>query len=407
MNEELEHVDLFDDNESTETRKMPIVEKPKKATVVLTAKKVDNAEPAQAKIVNPAEPAQAKIVNSAKLAKESIEEIKETVTPMNANRNHVRQASLILNADEEPQEIERPIKLSTRRFKKTENVLKLASSMSFKEFEGNIQSEKGIHKSPTVKLVAIDKEEESMIKAGNLSEKKEKETDLYDIKTGEKDAHSKTIASIAKLQEEAIKKKEIPQTKKIMNHTKTINLENATLGKVLYEARQACRLDMEEVVKITKLKRGYIEALENENFDALPPFVYAKAYVKSLCDLYKINEEVMDELLKGMKKETQIISRTALAEQIGYDKNKNKEKEDEFTKRLYTYSAASLVCLTVLILFVFSGGDEAKIIEIENNGEKVVKKVEKNIFDSKMLIEKFKKYKRINITVLKNPKLGL
>ena len=54
-----------------------------------------------------------------------------------------------------------------------------------------------------------------------------------------------------------------------------------------------------------------------------------------------------------------------------------------------------------------SGEEKIGIIENENNEEKIVKIVEKKSFDSKMLMEKFKKYKRVSITVLKNPKLGL
>ena len=50
------------------------------------------------------------------------------------------------------------------------------------------------------------------------------------------------------------------------------------IGQELKAAREAMGLSLEEVEQATKIRRKYLQALENEQFDLLPGAVYAKAF---------------------------------------------------------------------------------------------------------------------------------
>lgn len=52
-----------------------------------------------------------------------------------------------------------------------------------------------------------------------------------------------------------------------------------------------CDLSFEQVALATKIKKQFIEALELDDADRLPPDVYVKAYVRRLCHHYGLDED--------------------------------------------------------------------------------------------------------------------
>ncbi|TEB16616.1 Helix-turn-helix domain protein [Pelotomaculum sp. FP] len=66
------------------------------------------------------------------------------------------------------------------------------------------------------------------------------------------------------------------------------------IGNSLKEAREARKLSLEEVEEETKIRRKYLQALENEQYEVLPGQVYAKAFLKNYARFLNLNvEEVM------------------------------------------------------------------------------------------------------------------
>ncbi|HBC94199.1 MAG TPA: DUF4115 domain-containing protein, partial [Pelotomaculum sp.] len=67
------------------------------------------------------------------------------------------------------------------------------------------------------------------------------------------------------------------------------------IGNSLKQAREARKLSLEEVEEETKIRRKYLQALENEQYDVLPGRVYAKAFLKNYTRFLNLNvEEVMN-----------------------------------------------------------------------------------------------------------------
>lgn len=68
------------------------------------------------------------------------------------------------------------------------------------------------------------------------------------------------------------------------------------IGKTLKEAREAMGLSLEAVEEETKIRRKYIQALEQEQFQVLPGPIYAKAFLKNYAKFLGIKvEEIMEE----------------------------------------------------------------------------------------------------------------
>lgn len=66
------------------------------------------------------------------------------------------------------------------------------------------------------------------------------------------------------------------------------------IGSSLKAAREARKLSLEEVEEETKIRRKYLQALENEQYDVLPGQVYARAFLKNYARFLNLDvEEVM------------------------------------------------------------------------------------------------------------------
>ncbi|SHH25050.1 protein of unknown function [Thermosyntropha lipolytica DSM 11003] len=70
------------------------------------------------------------------------------------------------------------------------------------------------------------------------------------------------------------------------------------VGAKLKEAREKKGLTLEMVEEETKIRKSYLEALENENFSILPPRVYAVGFVRRYAKTLGLDEE---ELVREFK----------------------------------------------------------------------------------------------------------
>ncbi|GAB7388319.1 helix-turn-helix domain-containing protein [Bacillaceae bacterium] len=63
------------------------------------------------------------------------------------------------------------------------------------------------------------------------------------------------------------------------------------LGQVLRKAREEKGLTLEDIEEMTKIQRRYLEAIEKGNFDVLPGYFYARAFIKSYAEAVGLNPE--------------------------------------------------------------------------------------------------------------------
>ncbi|MDQ0286345.1 cytoskeletal protein RodZ [Desulfofundulus luciae] len=65
------------------------------------------------------------------------------------------------------------------------------------------------------------------------------------------------------------------------------------IGNMLREARQARGLSLEQVEEETKIRRKYLEALEEEAFDVLPGRVYVRGFLRNYARFLGLNAEAL------------------------------------------------------------------------------------------------------------------
>jgi cytoskeletal protein RodZ len=79
----------------------------------------------------------------------------------------------------------------------------------------------------------------------------------------------------------------------------------ADLGNILQEERKKSGLSLEKTAKILRVKREYLEELENGNFKKLPPNVYVKGFLRNYARLLGLKEKQIIRLFakEALRKE--------------------------------------------------------------------------------------------------------
>lgn len=76
----------------------------------------------------------------------------------------------------------------------------------------------------------------------------------------------------------------------------------ATLGNLLSEARTAAGYSIEAVSQENRIRHDFIEALEADHADALPNYVFLRAYVRALIDFYNLDQASAARVEEQMEK---------------------------------------------------------------------------------------------------------
>ena len=133
----------------------------------------------------------------------------------------------------------------------------------------------------------------------------------------------------------------------------------ADFGIFLRRAREANGISLDELSRITRIKKGYLEAVEQENYKELPAVVYALAYINTLADFYGVDAEGKAVLTSEVRKHLAYEAPEENKTVIGYERS---EENQILLRRILFAGAGMIVLLTVLItlavLFFTSGGSE-------------------------------------------------
>lgn len=156
------------------------------------------------------------------------------------------------------------------------------------------------------------------------------------------------------------------------------------IGPILKAERESKKITLEQVEEATKIRRKYLEAIENENFAVLPGEVYVKGFVATYLKYMGIKERPdVVEILKPKAPPVDISEQIAAAEQVHEeqsarrlqrsDKKQNKRREvfeepplTKNTKMILLISIAAILVLFVLQGF-YSAGQKNPNHDVQQN----------------------------------------
>jgi len=109
----------------------------------------------------------------------------------------------------------------------------------------------------------------------------------------------------------------------------------------------------EQVEQITKIRKSFVEAFEQDDYKTLPPSVYVNAYAKALCELYEINSEKTSLILQEIKKKN---SSCSISEDIIHNLEEEKQinHEEEIKLKRLTFLIAT-ICILFIATMVIGG----------------------------------------------------
>lgn len=144
-------------------------------------------------------------------------------------------------------------------------------------------------------------------------------------------------------------------------------LATSGIGETLQAARVAADYSIAQTSGVTKIKKDFIEAIERDEFSALPSPVWVRAYLKKLALLYGVDEESAN-LIRARFDESQAGEPNNfddILEKIEHDKTINPEEARRSKKifaimtTLFAVAAAVLLGFGIWIFYHLDGNDES------------------------------------------------
>ncbi len=126
-------------------------------------------------------------------------------------------------------------------------------------------------------------------------------------------------------------------------------VQSHTLGEKLKQVREKANVSLSEIAKNTKIRKFYLEMLEEGRFDKLPPDVYVKGFLNSYSEYLGIEPT---DVMKLYEKERG-IQRSMRKSQAGLKVDVKKNKRFELPTVVFT---PKILASLFFILLVLSGG---------------------------------------------------
>lgn len=125
-----------------------------------------------------------------------------------------------------------------------------------------------------------------------------------------------------------------------------------SFGPSLREMRESRGISLNEVAEQTKIRKDYIEALEQEDFKRLPPAVFVCGYVRKICELYEVPREVNDGIIRQLKTHADYGLGEDGIEQIIEADHEVHSDADQRTRRILMVSGMALLVLAGVIVVI-------------------------------------------------------
>jgi cytoskeletal protein RodZ len=144
-----------------------------------------------------------------------------------------------------------------------------------------------------------------------------------------------------------------------------------TVGEILATARIRKRLTLEQVEKATRIRSKFLEAIEKDQFDKLPPGTFAKGFIKNYATFLGISPDEAMAFYRRQSSEKPV-------DVVPMKNQRNLARRFSLTPQLLTtISIAFLVlCFFGYLIFAYFRYAGAPILEVSNPSNNTIVKTE-------------------------------
>ena len=125
-----------------------------------------------------------------------------------------------------------------------------------------------------------------------------------------------------------------------------------TIGEKLQKARIDRGLTIGDLQKITKIQRRYLEAIEENDFDAMPSDYYKRTFIRQFAEAVGLNPRPLLRRLDGKPEEEELTNTMALSMPV---KGSRKSKYNETNNKKSLIASYIPVALLVLVVAAIIG----------------------------------------------------
>ncbi len=153
------------------------------------------------------------------------------------------------------------------------------------------------------------------------------------------------------------------------------------IGNFLRESREAKGISLIEAEKDLKIRRKYLQALEEGNVDVIPGKAYFIGYLRNYCKYLDVDEENVNQMIQtynNLEKQKSVTKKTK--EENIYLQTKDKsmfEKKRFFLPVKYVYLSGFLIIIFIGLLLLSRSLKEAQDFPIPS--PEIVNEIEENI----------------------------
>ncbi|SDW25866.1 RodZ family helix-turn-helix domain-containing protein [Paenibacillus sp. CF384] len=123
------------------------------------------------------------------------------------------------------------------------------------------------------------------------------------------------------------------------------------LGALLQKAREQRRLSLDDIQELTKIRKRYLEAIEEGNYSVLPGSFYVRAFVKNYAEAVGLDA---DEVLRLYNKEIPSNVPEQVVEPIQRPRRSQTQANDRWGKWGFRTLMWSFLLLIIVVVYIYA-----------------------------------------------------
>jgi cytoskeletal protein RodZ len=149
------------------------------------------------------------------------------------------------------------------------------------------------------------------------------------------------------------------------------------LGQLLRKARLEKGISLEDMQETTKIRKRYLEAIEDGNYKLLPGNFYVRAFIKSYSESVGLDPNEVLRLYRNVIPASEVETQV----EPNHRKRTGIKTNDRWSKRVTTLVFISFLCFIIILMYYFINKNN-KITDNTKNTEEIGKRLTNKAVDT-------------------------